>query len=115
MIIGSKVTNPGELRTEVTFLERQVTTNAGGFQVDNLVEIDTVKVKWTNAHGQEVWAAESIQAEAPATVVRRYRTGIDATCLLRKGTQLFEIVSPPDNISERGEWLEMKVRRWIPG
>jgi SPP1 family predicted phage head-tail adaptor len=114
MIIGSKVTNPGELRTEVTFMSRSVTVNAGGFQVESLVEIDTVKVKWINLHGIETWEAASMQAESPATVLRRYRSGLDTTCVIQKGTDLFEIISI-DNIGERGEYLEIKVKRWRPG
>lgn len=113
MIIGSKVTNPGELRTTVTFLSREVTVNAGGFQVEDLVVIDTVKVKWVNAHGPETWQAQSMQAESSATVVRRYRSGLDTTCLVRKGSDLYEITAI-DNIREIGEYQEIKVKRWRP-
>lgn len=114
MIINGRVFNPGELRTPVTFLERGITVNPGGFQVADLVEIDTVKVKWTNAHGAETWQAQSMQAESLATLVRRYRSGLDTTCLVQKGSDLYEIVSN-DNIQERGEYLEIKVKRWRPG
>lgn len=114
MIIGSKVTNPGELRTTVTFLSRGITVNAGGFQVADLVEIDTVKVKWINVHGPETWQAQSVQAESAATLVRRYRSGLDTTCLARKGSDLYEIVSV-DDIGERHEYIELKVKKWAPG
>lgn len=115
MIIGSKATNPGELRIPARFYSREISTQAGGFQKPDVTElIDEAWVKWTNVHGSEAWIANSVQAEAGATVLRRYREGIDATCVIEKGGEYFEIVSL-DNIGERGEYLELKVKLWRPG
>lgn len=114
MIIGGKPTNPGELRTRVTLLERDVTVESGGFQVPDLLTIAEVWSKWTNVHGSEAWIASSVQAESPATVLIRYLDGLDTSCVVQKGETVYEIVSI-DNVGERSEYLEMKLKRWIPG
>lgn len=114
MILNGRPINPGELRTQVILQSRSVTSGTGGFQTATWSTIATVWAKWTNAHGSEVWAAQSIQAEAPATVLIRYRIGIDTTCAVLKGSDQFEIVSI-DDIAERHEYLELKVRRMRSG
>lgn len=114
MNIGGKTTNPGELRTQITFLSRTATGDAGGFQVPALTAVATVWAKWTNVHGSEAWIAASTTAEQAATVLVRWLANLDPTWLVRKGSDLFEIVSP-DNIQERGEYIELKVRKWRPG
>jgi SPP1 family predicted phage head-tail adaptor len=114
MRLGNNTTNPGEMRTRVTILEREVTTNPGGFQVADLVELAEVWAKWSNVHGSESWIASSVEAESPATVLIRYLDGIDTSCYIQKGDQIYQIVSV-DNIQERSEYIELKVKRWLPG
>lgn len=111
MRLGANVTNPGELRTSITLKSRTVTTGAGGFPVPTWpTTIATVWAKWTNAHGQEAWIAQTAQADQAATVLIRYRSDIDLTCAVFKGSDRWEIVSM-DNVQERGEFLELKVIR----
>lgn len=114
MKINERPFNPGELRTPVTLKQRTVSTETGGFQVPVWTTIASVLAKWVNAHGSESWTADSIGAEAAATVTIRYRTGIDATCAVEKDGLLWEIVSI-DDIRERHELLELKVRRMRAG
>lgn len=116
MILNGKPINPGELRTKITVLRRSFTTDAGGFQSQaaQLTQICEVWARWQNVHGQEAWTAATLQAEQAATALIRYRSGIDATCLVQKGSDLYQIVSL-DNIHERGEYLELKVRRVVEG
>lgn len=112
MIIGSKVTNPGELNTQITLGTRTVTTGAGGFQTAAFTAFTTnatAWAKWTNVHGGEVWQAAALNASKPATVLMRYDSRLDETCLVQKGSDVYEIVSL-DNIGERGEYIELKVR-----
>jgi SPP1 family predicted phage head-tail adaptor len=104
----------GELRTRITLQSRSNTTNAGGFQSPSWATIADVWAKWDNAHGSEVWAAQSVQAEAPATVTVRYRTGLDTTCAVFKGSDRYEIISI-DDIHDRHVWLELKVRKMRSG
>ena len=110
MILNGKVINPGQLRTAVTLKKRVVTSDAGGFSLQTWSKIADVWAKWTNVHGSEVWTADMAGAKMPATVLIRYRSDIDTTCAVEKGTQLYEIVSI-DNIQERNEYLEMKVQK----
>jgi SPP1 family predicted phage head-tail adaptor len=114
MILNGKVINPGELRTQVTLQRRTVSAGAGGFQVPAWRTIAVVWARWTNAHGQEAVIAGAQGSEAPATVLIRYRSGLDITCAVLKGSDRYEIVSI-DNIQERSEYLELKVRRMESG
>ena len=109
MILGGKITNPGELRTQIKVQKRTETTDAGGFQAAGWTDLATVYAKWTNVHGSEVWQAESVGAEMPATVLIRYIANVDTTCRVSKGGLLYEVVSV-DNIQERSEYLELKVK-----
>jgi len=109
MNLNGKVTNPGELRTQITLQTRTSTEDAGGFPVPGWSTLATVWAKWQNVHGSEVWAAQSVQADAPATVLIRYLTGLDTTCAVLKGSDRFEIVSI-DDILEQHEYLELKVQ-----
>ena len=110
MILRGKVINPGELRTEITLKKRVVTSDAGGFPVQTWEKIADVWARWTNAHGTEVWTADMAGAKMPATVLIRYRSDVDMTCAVEKGSQMYEIFSI-DNIQERNEYLEIKVQK----
>jgi head-tail adaptor len=116
MIIGNRQTNPGELRTPVTFYKRAITTGTGGFQKAGVGDkIADALVRWENAHGPEVWDAAAVNAESAATVLARYNSAVDGTCLVKKGSLYFEIVGDPDNIAERSEFMELKVKRYSAG
>ena len=111
MRIGSNITNPGELRTSITLKSRTVTTGASGFPISTWpTTIATVWAKWVNVHGSEAWIAQTAQAGQAATVTIRYRSDVDLTCAVYKGSDRWEIVSM-DNIGERNEYIEMKVIR----
>ena len=114
MIIGNKPTNPGELRTPVSLLSPTVPDGTGGFNPPSYAVATTVYAKWTNVHGSEVWAAEAVQAIQPATVLMRYYSGLKSTWRVRKGSLDYEIVSV-DDIEERGEWMELKVKLAVNG
>ncbi len=114
MNLNGKTTNPGELRTRITIETRTASADAGGFPSASWTTLASVWAKWTNLHGSEVWAANAVQANEPATVLIRYRRDVDATCAVVKGGQRYEIVSL-DNIRERGEYMEMKVQRMRSG
>ena len=114
MNLNGKTTNPGELRTRITIETRTASEDAGGFPSASWTTLASVWAKWENLHGSEVWAANAVQANAPATALIRYRSDVDATCAVVKGGQRYEIVSL-DNIRERGEYLEMKLQRMRSG
>lgn len=110
MNLNGKTINPGEMRTQVTLQKRTVSVETGGFQVAGWTTIATAWAKWTNVHGSEVWHAQTVQAIEPATVLIRWRSDVDTTCAVLKGSTRYEIVSL-DNIQERNEYIELKLRR----
>jgi SPP1 family predicted phage head-tail adaptor len=114
MRINEKPINPGELRTPITLKKRTVTTDAGGFKKEVYASAATVYARWQNAHGREVWTADMAGAIAPATLLIRYMAGIDESWVVDKNGEIFEIVSI-DNIMERNEYLEIKVKRLKTG
>lgn len=114
MNLNGRVFNPGELRTQVVLESRTVSVETGGFGAPTWATVATVKAKWENAHGNESQAAGTVEAELPATVTIRYRSGIDTTGAVSKGGLRYEILSV-DNIRERNEYLELKVRRMRSG
>lgn len=109
MKIGNAITNPGDLRTQIILQTPTITKTAGGAQVVTWTTLATVWAKWTNVHGSEVWQSQAVQAASPATVLIRYRADVNAACSILKGSTRYEIVSL-DNIQERGEYLELKVK-----
>lgn len=114
MNLNGKVSNPGEMRTRITLQNRTMAVDAGGFRSPAWADVATVWSKWVNVHGAEVWTAEAVQASQPATVTIRYRAGVEPTwCVLKDGTR-YEIVSV-DDIQERHEYIELKVRRMADG
>lgn len=113
MNLGGKPTNPGDLRTPVTLLKRTITTNAGGFQVPGTTTIGTAYAAWENAHGSESWGA-ALDAQQLATVMIRYNSQVDTTCLVQKGSEVYEVLSV-DNIRERNEYMQLKVKRTTEG
>jgi SPP1 family predicted phage head-tail adaptor len=112
--LNGRTTNPGELRTQIALQTRTVIERPGGYQNAAWTSQATVWSRWENAHGAEVWAAQSVQAEAPATVLIRYYAGVDPTWSVLKGADRYEIVSV-DDIQERHEYMELKVRRMRDG
>ena len=111
MKVGEKIINPGEIRTLVTIKTRSSTLDPGGFQVQTLTPIDTVRARWIGVHGQEAWAANSANALKAATVLLRYPRGyrINETMVISLDGDDYEIVSI-DDIQLRHEYIELKLQ-----
>ena len=114
MNLNGTPTNPGQMRTSVTLQRRTATSDDGGFMIPAWADIAVVWAKWVNVHGSEAWAAYTAQAGQAATVTIRYRAGVDLTCAVLKGTDRYEIISM-DDIQERHEYIELKVKRMAEG
>lgn len=114
MNLNGKVFNPGEMRTWITLERRAIVEDDGGYQGESWNTIAGVWSRWENVHGTEAWTASALQAEQPATVMIRYRAGLDATCVVKKGGVRFEVVSL-DDIQERHEYIELKIKRMRSG
>jgi SPP1 family predicted phage head-tail adaptor len=109
MIIGNRVINPGEFRTEVTLKRRSATVDPGGFQKQSLTTIAIAWAKWVGVHGSEAWAANSSNALRAATVTIRYRPDIDETCVISVDGDDYDIVSM-DDLQHRHEYIEFKLQ-----
>jgi head-tail adaptor len=134
MQINGKPFNPGELRTPIVLASKKMEKNSAGFQVPVYTFLADVKARWTNVHGQEVWAADARGAIKPATIMIRYRPDLDETCVVVKGAaveevidehdvltgwtftggEIYEIVSM-DNIQDLNEYIELKIKRIAAG
>jgi len=110
MNLNGKTMNPGELRTPVSICSRSVTTDTGGFPRPSWTVAKAVLAKWRNAHGAETAQANTTGAELPATVTIRYYANLDTTYAIKKGSEYYEVLSI-DDIEERHEYMELKVRR----
>lgn len=118
----SKYANSGELRTPIRIVDVEKATDATGRYITNdngypiITEKDVferpVLVKWVNAHGTEVFEAQSLNINEPATITMRYSPKVNATQLIYKGAdpRPYEIIGM-DNVEERNTWLEIKVKR----
>jgi len=134
MKLNGRVINPGDLNVKVVLATRDTTKGTGGFAAKTYPFLAQVWARWTNVHGPEAWTADSLGAEAAATLLIRYRSGIDRTCVVVKGATVtdvvdihgtvtghtytggtvYEIVSL-DDIQERHEYIELKVKRLVAG
>lgn len=113
MILRGKIINPGELRTQVG-IGRRTITSPGGFPVAAYERVDTVWARWRGVHGSEAWQAQAVGAEGAATVLIRYRPGIDNTTGIQLGNDWYEVISV-DDIEQRHEYIELKVKIARPG
>ncbi len=43
----------------------------------------------------------------------RYDSRLDETCLVQKGSEIYEIVGSIDDIEERHEYMELKIRLMV--
>jgi head-tail adaptor len=112
MNLTGKPSNPGELRVPITLQGPTVAADAGGAQRPTWTTLTNgaVLAKWVNVHGIEAWAVDRAgKAVFAATVTIRYRADVTGRCSILKGSDRWEIVSL-DNIQERGEYLELKVK-----
>lgn len=114
----AKRANAGALRTPIIIEKHTETQDADGFPVQAWVNVfgmgKFLKVKWTNAHGTEVYEAMGLDLKEPATLTARYSPLINVQCRIKKvgDTEPFEIISL-DDVENRHEWLEIKVQRMV--
>jgi SPP1 family predicted phage head-tail adaptor len=115
MNLNGRISNPGEMRTFITLQKRlSVSQDAGGFPQPAYPQEYTCWGKWVNFHGSEVFSAQAAGVESGATVTIRYRSDLDETWRIVKGGLVYEIISM-DDIQNRHEYLEIKVKRSKPG
>lgn len=105
-----KISNPGELRTQVALESPVLVEDAGGAQKKTYSSQGNVWAKWVNAHGEESIQNGVLQGIQRATVMIRYRSDVTAGWAVSKGGARYEIIAPPDDIREKHEYLELQVQ-----
>ncbi len=112
----------GSLRAKIR-VQHEVATGSGSFAKKSWYDLDdsthtgsayNIPAQWVNVHGTEAWIADSVQAQLGATVTIRYRSDIMPSCRILLGSMVYQIVSL-DNIRQRNEWLEIKVKATVMG
>jgi SPP1 family predicted phage head-tail adaptor len=111
MILSGKITNPGDLRTKIELVPVTQSQDAGGFYQLSEGTAVPVWAQWTNIFGVEAVRAAAAGVEISATVRIRYLAGVNNSWRVRKGGEIFEIITDVDDIGERHEYMEFKVRR----
>ena len=117
----AKSAGAGELRTLVYFKKIVREADDEGYDADREVNIFGVdetgadvpmKVKWTNAHGYEVYEGMQLKLREPATILARFSPLINQKLVVyKKGdVEPWEIISV-DDVENRHKWLEIKVQR----
>lgn len=110
MNLNGKTTNPGEMRTSIILESVTINKDAGGAQKPAYATVATVWARWINAHGPESVTDNALQGLKQATVLIRYRTDITAAWAITKGGERYKIITPPDDVRDRHEYLEMQVQ-----
>ena len=123
----AKSVNAGSLRTPIIVEEYTETQDGDGYAVKGWVNVfgagKTYRVKWVNVHGTEVFEAMRLELNEPATLTGRYSPLITAQCRLllasdaektaaEKEKLYYEIISM-DDVENRHQWLEIKVKRKV--
>ena len=115
----AKKANPGELRTMVEILALEGGgVDEDGYETSEYVNVFgpgvTVPCKWVNAHGSEVLEAATLGLREPATLTLRYTGKLTPLCRIRRGEAVYGVVSV-DNVEQRDQWMEVKVKREVSG
>ena len=121
----AKYANAGELRTPIIIEKYTETTDGEGYSPKSWTNIfgagKTCRVKWVNAHGTEVFEAMRMDLNEPATLTARYSPLVTPRCRIllasdankvEKEKLYYEIISL-DDVENRHEWLEIKVKRQV--
>ena len=115
--------NAGEMKTPVIVeaYADEKTKNGYSQKVWKNVfgEDKTIRVKWTNVHGTEVFEAMGLDLKQPATLKTRYSPLITETCRIirvedrekeERESLYYEVISI-DDIDDAHAQLEIKVQR----
>ncbi len=114
----AKRANAGELRTSIIVEKYPETQDDDGYPIKGWINVfgegKTLKVKWVNIHGTEVYESMRMDLKDPATLTARYSPLITAQCRITKVGDLkpYEIISL-DDVEDQHEWLEIKVKRMV--
>lgn len=117
------IKDPGEMTAQIR-IQTAVTTGTGvnkrtvWVDIGNASDTDPPRrlwAKWENVHGTEVWAAQSVQATAPATVSVWYDARITRQCRVLDDAGISYTIVSLDDIRREHRQIEMKVQASMNG
>lgn len=124
----------GEMRTKAT-IQRQVQVDRPNGYTERAWESifpSPVWCKWVNSHGTEVFDALRLELGEVATLTMRYSPLVDIRCRVLHERDAAAVAAAPeaaredlarrlaysiislDNVEDKGEYLEIKLRRRSP-
>ena len=98
-----------DLRTSIS-VYAPATSGVGINQTTTFAKLFDARCRWVNAHGREGVASDSVQTTRQATVTMRHHPSVNRACQIEKSGERWEIVTEPDNIRDRGTWVQFQVR-----
>jgi len=99
----------GDLRTPIDIYYK-TQTGTGGFKTETYLKLMSAFCQWVNAHGTDAVIANADQVLKQATVTMRYHASVTENCRVVMGGVTYEIVTGIDNIRQRNQWIQFKVR-----
>lgn len=106
--------HPGLLRTPIDIYGKSA-SGTGGFKTGTYAKLFTCGSQWVNDHGTDALVANANQVQKMATVTVRYDSRITELCRVYLGSVAYEIVTGIDNVRNRNEWMQFKVRAVVSG
>ena len=113
-----KTARIGEMHTKITVKSLTSAMDADGYPTETWANVfggtNKVWCNWTNAHGTEAFEAMRLDLKEVATITMRYSDKVTPTCRIWREaeTDAYEIISL-DNVGDRREFLEIKVKRRV--
>lgn len=124
----------GEMRTKVIIQGETTTINASGHteMAWECLFPGPVWCKWVNAHGTEAFDAMRLELGEVVTLTMRYSPLVDIRCRVLHAGDAAAVAAAPeaareelarklaysiislDNVEDKGEYLEIKLRRRSP-
>lgn len=108
MRLGTRITNPGELRTPVLFQNSTVTRMPGAAQKTEWIDLGTQYTKIVNAHGTEAVTSDALKSVQRSTWTIRYNPLITTKSSGVLNGERWLVISV-DDIQNRHEYMELVV------
>ncbi len=91
-------------------LYKAITTKVKGVSVKDYEYVDIINCSFKTYGGTETTSNDQLIIEDTANIETWYRPDITASSQLRLGDKKYEVISEPENIEQRNQYLKFKVR-----
>lgn len=96
--------------TTVLELYKPTYSKVKGVTVKGYEYIDNINCSFKTYGGTETTSNDTLIIEDTANVETWYRPDIISGSQLKLGTKIYEVISEPENIDQRNQFLKFKVR-----